>query len=372
MFYFPKKIEFLTIERILELTDSSLIEKNEEILKTKIFDVKSLKTSQKANLSFYTNPKYINFLKDVNATACFIKEEKAGRLKNGVIPIINKDPHRAFVVILNEFYGQSELEASLKFTTEKIAKTAKIGQNSKIGQNPQIFDNVVISDDAEIGDNVIIMPNTFIGAQVKIGNNCIIHDNCSLMFTKLGNNCIIRSGARIGTSGFGFVPNFKTGEHCYIPQVSGVVMGNNVDIGANSIIDRGCLENTEVGDNAKLDNLVQIGHGAKIGSSAFIAAQAGLAGSSEIGKFVFMGPQSGVAGHLKVADFTTIIPQSGIAQDVKTPHTILAGTPAIPKAIWERLNVKIQRLLMKEKPIAKIAKWKQFYLKIQKLIFKQN
>jgi UDP-3-O-[3-hydroxymyristoyl] glucosamine N-acyltransferase len=169
------------------------------------------------------------------------------------------------------------------------------------------------------------------------------------MFAKIGENCIIRSGVRIGTSGFGFAPNLKTGKHTYIPQISGVKIGNFVDIGANTAIDRGCLEDTEIMDNAKVDNLVQVAHGVKIGMATFIAGQTGIAGSGEIGNFCFLGAQVGVAGHIHIADFTQVAGKSGVAKTVKEKGQVIAGFPAIPKIQWDRMQIKLKNLIFKEK-----------------------
>jgi UDP-3-O-[3-hydroxymyristoyl] glucosamine N-acyltransferase len=348
--FFKKKIEFLTVSQVLKLTNAKLEEKvdADALQDIKIFDIKPVSTAKSSDITFFTNPKYTSALKVTEARACLVKAEHLSFLNSNTIPIITADPHFAFALILQEFYGNSEIQMQEESKEAFISTTAKIAATAKIGKNVKIFDNVVISENVEIDDNSIIMPNSFIGSGVKIGKNNTIHDCTSIMFATIGNNCIIRSGVRIGTSGFGFVPNFKTGEHFYIPQISGVIIGDKVDIGANTVIDRGCLEDTIIEDNVKLDNLVHIGHGVHVKSSCFIAAGAGIAGSAEIGKFVFVGGQVGIAPHTKIADFTQITPQSGVINDVEMPKTVISGSPALPKLKWQKMQIKMQQLVSKK------------------------
>jgi UDP-3-O-[3-hydroxymyristoyl] glucosamine N-acyltransferase len=348
--FFKKKIEFLTISQILKLTNSKLKEggDSDALQDVKIFDIQPVSTAKSSDITFFTNPKYTSALKATEAGACLIKAEHLSFLNSNTIPIITADPHLAFALIIQEFYGNSEIQMPSESKETFISASAKISATAKIGKNVKIFENVVISENVEIDENSIIMPNSFIGAGVKIGKNTTIHDSTSIMFAIIGNNCIIRSGVRIGTSGFGFVPNFKTGEHFYIPQISSVIIGDKVDIGANTVIDRGCLEDTIIEDNVKIDNLVHVGHGVHIKSSCFIAAGVGIAGSAEVGKFVFVGGQVGIAPHIKIADFTQIIPQSGVANDITTPKTVISGSPAIPKIKWQKMQIKMQQLVSKK------------------------
>lgn len=348
--FFKKKIESLTVSQILKLANAKLEEKGDSdaLQDVKIFDIQPVSTAKSSDITFFTNPKYASALKTTEAGACLIKAEHLSLLNSNTIPIITADPHLAFALIIQEFYGSSEIQMPSESKETFISASAKISATAKIGKNVKIFDNVVISENVEIDDNSVIMPNSFIGSGVKIGKNTIIHDCTSIMFAIIGDNSIIRSGARIGTSGFGFVPNFKTGEHFYVPQIAGVIVGSRVDVGANTVIDRGCLEDTIIEDNVKLDNLVHIGHGVHVKSSCFIAAGAGIAGSAEIGKFVFVGGQVGIAPHTKIADFTQITPQSGVINDVEIPKTVISGSPALPKLKWQKMQIKMQQLVSKK------------------------
>lgn len=351
MIFFKKRFEYLLLSDVLGLTGSTvpsyISEKFErDYLALKIHGLASLKDAEVGDLSFLSNPKYVKFAEKTKASFCFVKQNHVERFEGSeVIPIINSDPYLAFALVLRKLYGSDEeiLESSNSF----IAQNSTIHNSAKIGKNVRIGANVFVAEGSVIGDEVTIMPNSFIGKNVTIGEKTIIHDNVSLMFCSVGASCIIRSGARIGTSGFGFVPNLKTGEHIYIPQVAGVVIGKNVDIGANTTIDRGCVENTVIGDNTKIDNLVQVGHGVRIGKSTFIAGQTGIAGSAEIGDFVFIGAQVGIAGHIKIADFTQIVGKSGVMEDITEVNTKIAGMPSMPKRKWERLNIIMKKLAFK-------------------------
>jgi UDP-3-O-[3-hydroxymyristoyl] glucosamine N-acyltransferase len=346
MIHFPKKQEHFTIKEILSLINCTLKNESEEILSTKIYNIATLGKAQSGDVSFYSNPSYIHQLKETKASACFIKEASLEKLPQNTIALISADPYLAFSNFLRALYGEDEL---MFYKQQGIHSSAHIHPSAVVGNNVRIFPNVVISEDAKLEDGVTILPNTFIGSKVKIGKNSIIHDNCSIMFADIGEGCIIRSGVRIGASGFGFAPNLKTGKHAYIPQICGVKIGNFVDVGANTTIDRGALEETEIGDNVKLDNLIQIGHGVKIGRSTFVAAQTGIAGSADVGNFCFIGPQAGIVGHIKVADFTQVVAGSGVMKAVPIAGQVLAGWPAVLKGKWDRMQVKLQQSIFNKK-----------------------
>lgn len=345
MFFFEKKVESISLEELAQLTGGSLPSEvsSENFV---IHEVASLANAKPGDLTFYSNPSYLSLLSSTKASFCLIKKENFRLLNPGVTPIFHSLPQEAFARVLAHFYGKEEIAPSNK---SFISPSATIKEGAKIGKNVQIYENAVVSEDAEICDNVIIHPGVYIGKKVKIDENTIIHDNISLMFCRIGKNTIIRSGSRIGTSGFGFTPNTKTGVHTYIPQIAGVLIGDNVDIGANVTIDRGCIEPTIIEDNVKIDNLVQIGHGVKIGASTFIAGQCGIAGSAEIGKMVFMGGQSGVAGHIKVPDFTRCFARTGFHFSLKEKGLTVAGAPVLSYRKWLRLQALLNKMTDKDK-----------------------
>lgn len=340
MSFFQKKIDFISLKQVADLT-SSIVDPS--YFETQIKDIKSISTAENGDITFYYKAKYEKFLSTTKATACIVSERDVSKLPKNIIPVISKEPYLAFTSLLKELYGLSEFE---KYPRQ-IATSAQIAASAQIGKNVSINENVVISENVTIEEGAVIMANTFIGAGVKIGTNTVISDNCSIMFTHIGADCIIRSGARIGTCGFGFIPDLKAGKHLQIPQIAGVIIGNSVDIGANTTIDRGALENTVIEDNVKIDNLVQIAHGVKIGASSFLVSQSGVAGSTVVGKGCVIGAQSGVTDNIEIANFTRCIARSGIANDIKISGQELAGAPAIPKKIWFKMQIKLKKLISK-------------------------
>ncbi len=342
MTYFKQKSDFATIEEVLDITGSTLKIDSSEVLKKKILGIQSLLQADENQITFFSNQKYIEDCKTTKALACLITKENAKYLNPDTIAVISSDPYLAFAKLMQHFYGVEEIP----FKQEcNIHPSASVSPSAKIGKNVKIYNNVVISEGAEIADDVTILPNVFIGSLVKIGKRTVIHDNSSIMFAEIGEDCVIRSGVRVGTAGFGFAPNIKTGQHVYIPQVAGVKIGNFVDVGANSAIDRGCLEDTVIKDYVKIDNLVQIGHGAKIGRSSFLAGMSGVSGSAIIGDGCFIGPQSGILGHIKVSKGTTVIGRTGLIEDVTKEGQILAGYPAISFFSWKRAHIKLMKFL---------------------------
>ena len=219
-----------------------------------------------------------------------------------------------------------------------------IHSSAKIGKNVEIAPNVFIGANVEIGDNSIIGPNSSILDGVLLGSNCILNSNVVIACAIIGNNCQIFNGAKIGQDGFGFVHN--AGKNHKIIQIGIVEIGNNVEIGANSCVDRGALENTIIHDEVKIDNLCQIAHNVEIGYSTVIAGTTAVAGSCEIGKYVQIGGNCSIGGHLKVGDGAKIAGMSGVIRDVE-PMSIMAGIPVVPIKKWHRINTLLNKMISK-------------------------
>jgi len=317
------KIANTTIQDISSLTNGVVDKKH---LSYEIDDISSLQDSTPSSLSFFTGAFfYLRDLQTTQALACLTKERYLAKIPHHVIPIVVKDPYFAIAQALNHYIGSGEsIPKSFLNDTQKTENISKFA---------------TISSSAIIGKNVVIMPNVYIGQNVEIQDNAIIHSNASLEHCVIGANSIIRSGARIGTMGFGFVPNFTTGEHFLVPQVARVIIGNSVDIGANTCIDRGFLTNTTIGDNTKIDNLVHIAHGVRIGKSCFIAACVGIAGSAIIGNFVMIGGQSSIAGHISLPDYTQVTAMSGVSKGPSEEGGIISGIPAIENNVWKKMQI---------------------------------
>lgn len=273
-------------------------------------------------ITFLGNAKYESYLYTTTASAVLINRDY--QLKNPIqATLIRVDDVYACIALLLEKFGSVQAKSS------GIHPQSLIGSNTQLGQNISIGPFVVIEEDVIIGDNVRIDPHVFIGRGVKIGDNCQLHSGVKILYNcVIGDRCILYPGVIIGADGFGYVPQ-EDGTYKKIHHVGNVVIGDEVEIGANTTIDRGSIGSTIIHQGVKLDNLVQIAHNVEIGENTVIAAQAGIAGSTKVGKNCQIGGQVAVAGHLKIADGTRVQGNSGVASNVKEPNQALFGYPAI-------------------------------------------
>lgn len=264
-----------------------------------------LKFATLKDISFCQSSDYLDVAITNKPGLLIIYPESEYKVNENQSVIFHKNPYYAFaqlLIYINENFNK----------LSGISSKATIHKSSKIGLNPTILENVVICEDVEIGDNCFIHQNVTIKSNTVIGNNVIIHP-----------------GAVIGSDGFGFLDN-PDGSYTKIPQLGNVQIGNNVEIGSNTCIDRALLGSTIIKDGVKIDNLVQIAHNVIIGENSAFASQVGISGSATIGKRVRMGGQVGSAGHLEIADDITIIAQSGISKSL-TKKGIYFGSPARPR-----------------------------------------
>ena len=273
----------------------------------------------KGAISFLSNPKYTHYIYDTEST----------------IVLVNKDfepekPISATLIKVDNAYD-SLAKLLMLYEANKPKKTgistlASIAETAQIGENVYIAPYAVIGDRAVIADDVAIYPNTYIGDSVKIGKNTIIYANVSVYHDcMIGAGCVIHSGAVIGADGFGFAPTAEGYEK--IPQIGTVIIEDNVEVGANTCIDRATMGATIIRKGVKLDNLIQIAHNDEVGSHTVIAAQAGVAGSTKIGQWCMIGGQVGLAGHAKIGDKVGIAAQAGVPGSVKAGSQIM-GSPA--------------------------------------------
>ena len=260
---------------------------------------------------------------------------------DGLTTIEVERPRLAMMKLLNLFYTAPEVN-------QGIHPTAVVHETAKLGQNVQIGPNVVISRDAEIGDNTKILANSYIGGGVKIGKNCFFHPNVNIGDrVEVGNDVILHHGVSLGADGFSFVTENpdnieqarKEGaikeenvKHVIfkIPSIGSVKIGNNVEIGANTTIDRGTIENTVIGDDTKIDNLVMIGHNCRVGKGCLIVSQVGIAGSCVIGDRVVIAGQAGLADHIEIGSDTIITAKAGVTKSFPE-KSIIVGIPAVPR-----------------------------------------
>ena len=295
-----------------------------------ILGLNSLLDSNENELSFLENKKYTHDLEKTKAAAVFVKKEFVSKVPENCIALICDEPYLTLAY------------ASKLFAPKLLEEE---GEDCIIGENTTIMDNVHLGKNSTIGDNCTVMSGVFIGNNVHIGNNTIIYPNISIYRDcKIGDNCIIHAGTVIGSDGFGFA-HTKDGKYIKIYQNGNVIIGNDVEIGANCSIDRAVFRSTEISDGVRLDNLIHIAHNCKIGRGSILTGQVGLSGSTTLHEYVIMGGQSATAGHLEIAPFTTIAARGGVTKSIKTPKKQWAGFPLFEHRQWLKLQGKIAKLL---------------------------
>ncbi|OSQ37938.1 UDP-3-O-(3-hydroxymyristoyl)glucosamine N-acyltransferase [Thalassospira mesophila] len=302
-------------------------------------DVAPLQVADQSCLSFFDNRKYIDAFAASSAGACFARPEFADRAPEGMLVFVSDDPYRAYAKAATAFYPAEP-------ATGEISDGAFVHPSARIGTGVQIDPGAVIEENAEIGDGTRISANAVIGRGVVVGNGCYIGPGAALTHTLVGHQCIIHSGARIGQDGFGFAMGPQG--HLKVPQLGRVVIGNDVEIGANSTIDRGAGPDTVIGNGCRIDNLVQIGHNVEMGMGCVIVAQVGISGSTKLGHFVVAGGQAGITGHLTLGDGAKIAAQSGVMKDMK-PGDVVGGSPAVAMMDYHKQTIALSRLIRKKK-----------------------
>jgi UDP-3-O-[3-hydroxymyristoyl] glucosamine N-acyltransferase len=281
-----------------------------------------IEEATEGQLSFLANPKYEDFLYTTSASIVIINEGYA--LRQPVKPTLLRvpDAYSAFAQLLEKY--QEMVTQQLKGIQQPsfIAASARLEEDVFVGAFSYIGENV------KIGKNTKIFPNSFIGDNVVIGENCILHPGVKIYHDcVLHNQIIIHAGTVIGSDGFGFAPQ-ADGSFKKVPQIGNVVIEDNVEIGANTTIDRATMGSTCIRAGAKLDNLIQIAHNVEVGESTVIAAQVGVSGSTKVGKNVMIGGQAGLVGHIQIADGSKINAQSGVSKSLKEPNSAVTGSPA--------------------------------------------
>lgn len=298
--------------------------------------VQPLSDAQAHHVSFLDNRKYLPQLSVTAAGACFVAPKLADRVPAGTVTLVNKTPYRAFALALALFYPDAMLSKTATAGSEH-----RIDPSAVIEEGVEIEPGAVIGPEATIGRGTRIAAGAVIGYRVSIGRNCYVGPAASVMHALVGDRVIIHAGARIGQDGFGFAMGGQG--HLKVPQIGRVILQDDVDIGANTAIDRGALKDTIIGEGTKIDNLVQIGHNVVIGRHCVIVGQVGIAGSAELGDFVVMGGQSGLIGHIKVGTGAQIAGTAHPKDDVP-PGAVVAGTPARPFKQWAREVAALSRL----------------------------
>lgn len=295
--------------------------KTEGDANTSVNSFGKIEEAQNGQLAFLANSKYEEYLYSTKASVVIIND--ALELKQPVTATLIRvpDPYTAFATLLSKYQQMMQQQLVGVQQPVYISSSASYGENVFIGAFAYLSDNV------KVGNGTKIYPNAFLGNNVKIGDNSIIHAGVKIYHDcVIGNNVIIHAGTVIGSDGFGFAPQ-ADGSFQKVPQIGNVVIENNVEIGANTTIDRATMGSTIIRSGAKLDNLVQIAHNVEVGNSTVIAALAGISGSTKIGKGVMIGGQAGLAGHLQVEDGSKINAQAGLGKSLKAGSSV-TGSPA--------------------------------------------
>jgi UDP-3-O-[3-hydroxymyristoyl] glucosamine N-acyltransferase len=310
----------------------------------KITAVATLENAAATDISFLVNLKYSKALQSTKAGAVIV-----GKDTNAPIPLlIAEDPYYAFSQIVILLHGHRQHK------NVGLSKKAAIAETAKIGKNCYIHDFATVCDNAVIGDDTIIYPGVFIGPDVTIGKNCILYPNAVIYDgCRLGDNVIINANATIGKDGYGYATH--NGKHYKIPQIGIAVIEDDVEIGSNCCIQRGAIEDTIIGAGCKFGDLINIGHGSKIGPHCLLVGQIAVAGSTTIGHHCVIGGQVGIVGHIKIGNCVTIAAQAGVINDIPDGQSVV-GAPAIDAAKAKRAYSLIEDLPEMKKNIRRLEK----------------
>jgi len=300
---------------------------------TEILGLNGIEQAGPGELTFVSNPKYAAAARKTRASAVIVGEDFP-TIPTGMLRA--KDPYLSFARALELFHQPARYAPG-------VHPTAVVHASAQIGANAHIGPYVVIGENVEIGANAVLLAHVVIYRGVKIGANFFAHSHSIVREDcRIGNNVLLQNGVVIGADGFGFA---KTAEgHWHkIPQPAAVVIGDEVEVQANSCIDRASVGGTSIGRGTKIDNLVQVGHGSQVGEDALLCAQVGLAGSTEIGNRVILTGQVGVVGHCKIGESAIVTPQSGVANDVPA-GALVSGAPAVDHKAWLKYSAVLPRL----------------------------
>lgn len=304
-----------------------------------IVDVKPLGEATAHDLTFVDNRKYLPQLASTSAGACLVAPAFASRVPTGTVALTTREPYRGFALALQLFYPQAM--RPLAFGEDARSCASLIHPSARIEEGATIEPGAMVGREASIGRGTTIAAGAVIGYRVHVGRNSYIGPGASVIHALIGDGVVIHAGVRIGQDGFGFA--MGAGGHLKVPQIGRVIIQDDVEIGANTSIDRGALKDTIIGEGSKIDNLVQIGHNVVLGRRCVIVGQVGIAGSSELGDFVVMGGHSGVAGHLRIGAGVQIAGASHVTDDV-APGMRMGGTPARPFREYGRELAALRRL----------------------------
>ncbi|MDE7356257.1 MAG: UDP-3-O-(3-hydroxymyristoyl)glucosamine N-acyltransferase [Rikenellaceae bacterium] len=310
--------------------------------------VAKIEEAKEGDLAFLANPKYEHYIYGTGATIVIVSKDFSPASEVAATMIKVADPYGSFARLLDLYVASKPQKSG-------VSPLAAISDKATVADDVYVGEFAVIDQGAVVGKGCKIYPQAYVGVGVKLGDNVIINSGVKIYEgCVVGDNSIIHSGAVIGADGFGFAP--VDGVYKKIPQIGNVVIESDVEIGANTCIDRATMGSTVIKRGVKLDNLIQIGHNVVIGSDTVAAAQVGIAGSTKIGSGCMFGGQVGIAGHITVADRTQVASQSGIGSAVKNEGEVIMGSPAFAARDYQRSAMVFKELPQMRREIAALRK----------------
>ncbi len=333
---FFKKAPSLTLAQIIEITGARLA--GEGDLSRLFDDVQGLDKATEKDVSWMFVASMKEELTHCKAGACLVGEEFAPFVPKETICLICQDPHRSYGLLSQAFYPVE--------VTGVISEKAFVDDSAVIGEESRIDAGAYIGPHVVLGKRCHVYPNAVVLDAVQMGDDCIIGPNATVSHCLAGNKVYIYAGAQIGQDGFGFAMNAQG--PVKVVQLGRVIIGNDVEIGANTTVDRGAMGDTVIGNGVRVDNLVQIAHNVKVGDNCVLVSQVGIAGSTELEPFVVLAGQAGVVGHIKIGAGSQIAAQSGILQNVPAGSKLM-GSPAVPLKEYFRQIVTLQKLAQQKK-----------------------
>ena len=335
-----------TLKQLAEITHSQIKGDKAIILS----GVASLQEASEGQISFVSNLKYKAQLKSTKASAVVLSPVLAKDYSGNVL--VNQDPYLTFARVVTEFNKSTTLP-------ENIHASAIVAENVMLGKGVNIGPNVVIEQGVKIGEAVVIGAGCFIGADSIIENNVHLYPNVTVYHaSQIGCRTIIHSGVIIGADGFGFAPNSESEEKSWykIPQIGNVVLGSDVEIGANTTIDRAAMESTRIGKGVKLDNQIQVGHNVELGEHTIIAGGTVIGGSTKIGKNCTIGGVVAIAGHLDITDNVMLTGRTMVMKSISDAGVYSSGVPADDNRNWRRNAARFKKLNDMAKQINQLEK----------------
>jgi UDP-3-O-[3-hydroxymyristoyl] glucosamine N-acyltransferase len=315
----------------------------------KVNNFSKIEEGKEGTLSFLSNPKYSQYIYDSQSSIILVNNDFQLEKESQATLIRVADAYQSFAVLLSMVDNAKPTKIGIS-PLAFISSSAIIGENVYIAPFVYIGDGVIIGKDVSLHAHVSIEDNSVLGDNITLFSGVKIYKDC-----KIGNNCIFHSGVVIGSDGFGFAPT-ADGSYKKIPQLGNVVIEDDVEIGANTTVDRATMGSTIIHKGVKLDNLIQIAHNVEVGANTVMAAQSGIAGSAKVGKQCVVGGQVAITGHIEVAEGTMFGGQTGVASSIKIPNQTFQGSPAIPISNFRRSSVAFKNLPEMQKTLSALQK----------------